>query len=238
LSLDENRPPGNALAGCRLRRLPTPAPGVDAWWCPLDGSALELETCAGYLSSAEHARAARCGLARLRDRYVMGRGSLRMVLGETLGLPPVAVPIIRGHRGRPMLDADDTLDFNVSHTHDIALIGIVRDAQIGVDVERLDRGINVAGIARKFLTSSERSTLAPLDADDARRALLALWTCKEAMSKATGDALSAPFSSIGVELRGEPRVVAGAGVYAPASWSLHRVNGPPDYVATVALWRA
>jgi 4'-phosphopantetheinyl transferase len=237
LSLDENRRAGNAGPALRIRALPPPAAGVAAWWCGLAAPRSAVEACIGWLSEGERARAARFGQARLRDRYVVGRASLRHVLGDTLGLPPASVPIVRGPRGRPRLDMDATLDFNVSHTGDVAVITIVRDARVGVDVERLDRVVNVAGIARKFLSPAERSVLARLDADAARRTLLALWTCKEAMSKATGEALSAPFASLEVDLADAPTLRAGTGVYVPQRWTLSRISVPPPYVATVALWR-
>jgi 4'-phosphopantetheinyl transferase len=236
LSLDENRRAGNAGPALRIRALPPPAAGVAAWWCGLAAPRSAVEACIGWLSEGERARAARFGQARLRDRYVVGRASLRHVLGDTLGLPPASVPIVRGPRGRPRLDLESTLDFNVSHTGDVALIATVRDARVGVDVERLDRAVNVPGIARKFLAPGERSALERLDSDAARRTLLALWTCKEAMSKATGDALSAPFASLHVDLAGAPALRTGTGVYAPERWTLHHASVPPDYVATVALW--
>ena len=119
----------------------------------------------------------------------------------------------------------------------VAIIGGAEDARIGVDVEARNRGINQTGIARKVLTNRERNELAALDDDAQRLRVLTLWTCKEAMSKATGDALSAPFAAIDVELTGEPLLREGPGPYAPAQWSLHRAQVPSDYVATVAVWR-
>ena len=56
------------------------------------------------------------------------------------------------------------------------------------------------------------------------------------MSKATGDALSAPFAAISVDIAEGPRLERGSGKYAPEHWSLHRAGVPADYVATVALW--
>lgn len=240
LSLDENPPRGNAAASAQLRVLPLPAPlpDLELWWCLLDATPALLRECRSYLSEAERARAARFGHERLRDRYVVGRASLRTVLGHALGVAPSEVPIERGVRGRPRLMGDATLDFNISHTGNVALVGTLRAARIGVDVERLDRAINVAGIARKFLSENERRSIAALDAEAARRSVLTLWTCKEAMSKATGDALAAPFSSLDVGLAGGPTLRSGPDVYRPKRWSLHAAAVPSDHVATVAIWRA
>ncbi len=217
--------------------LPSPVDGVSLWWCALAAPPERMQVLESWLSAAEVARADRFGMPALRDRYVVGRASLRAVLGALLAMAPQAVAIVRGERGRPRLERDPTLDFNVSHTAGVALIGATRTARIGVDVERLDRAINVPGIARKFLTDAERRSLADVDADSARERVLRLWTCKEAMSKATGDALSAPFGSLDVALHGGPRLCGGPVPYEPSRWTLHSAAVPAGYVATIALWQ-
>jgi len=174
----------------------------------------------------------------LEARYVVGRTALRTVLAGVLGVAPPDVPIERGARGRPRLAGDVRLDFNVSHTAGVALIGLTSTGRIGVDVERRDRQINVGGIARKFLTEAERADIASMDADAARSAVLTMWTCKEAMSKATGDALSAPFARIDVDCRDGRRLRGGPDPYRPGDWALYAADVPSDYIATVALWRA
>ncbi|MDE2004115.1 MAG: 4'-phosphopantetheinyl transferase superfamily protein [Betaproteobacteria bacterium] len=217
--------------------LASPDDGVSLWWCALAAPPERMPLLESWLSAAEVARADRFGMPALRDRYVVGRASLRAVLGTLLSMTARDVPIVRGERGRPRLECDSTLDFNVSHTAGVALIGATRAARIGVDVERLDRAINVPGIARKFLTDAERRSLADVDADSARRRVLRLWTCKEAMSKATGDALSAPFGSLDVALHEGPRLRSGPVPYEPARWTLHSAAVPAGYVATIALWK-
>src|SRR5207302_8145766 len=134
-------------------------------------------------------------------------------------------------------------DFNVSHTGDTALIaiatGIANEARIGIDLEREDRRVNADGRARKFLTERERAGIVPLTSDARRRQFLRLWTCKEAMSKATGEALSAPFRRIDITLEGaSPRLVAGPAPYSPAAWQLVAAATPPGLIATLAIWRA
>jgi len=236
VSLDENRPGGNARWP-RIESLPSPAPGAQLWWCPLRATPAEVCSWSAVLSPAEQTRAARFGTPLLRTRYVIGRTAMRSVLANLLGMQPAQVPITRGVRGRPRLEGNDRIDFNVSHTGDAALLGVTDYGRIGVDVERAGRTINADGISRKFLTDNERALLAKMDADAARRMVLTLWTCKEAMSKATGDALSAPFAHIDVELRAGRLLRDGPDPYAPHDWSLHAAQVPDGYIATVALWR-
>ena len=224
------------------RELAAVAPDVTLWWCPLARTPDEVGRLAGWLSAAETARAARFGNDRLRHRWIAGRTTLRLVLGQALGVPPPAVAIRRGVRGRPELaDREAAIDFNVSHTHDVAVIAVARNTgaglRIGVDVERADRDVGADRLARKFLTERERASLAGLEADLRRRLFVRYWTCKEAMSKATGDGLIAPFGQLEVRLGDSPCLIAGPPPYLPQHWSLHPADVPEGWFATLAVWR-
>jgi len=233
VSVDDFPLPGNAR---RVQPAGAPIDGIELWFAVLAAEEEAYARATSWLAPAEHARAARFGREWLRRRYVIGRALLRGVLGRSLSLPPSAVPIVRGERGRPRLDGIEGIDFNVSHTNDAALVGIARGPRIGVDIERADREVNADGLARKFLTPAERATLAPLGADERRARFLRYWTCKEAMSKATGDGISAPFRRIEVDLGAALRLLAGPAPYAPDRWRLHAVDARDGYFATLALW--
>jgi len=244
VSVDDFPPPGNldrpAAASTAIVLPPIPR-GIRLWWATLDRPEDEVAELARSLSREEVARAARFGTEPLRRRWIVGRSTLRLLLGEILGIGPSAVALARGRRGRPEL-AEASLDFNMSHTCGMALIGIA-DAlpagmRIGVDVEHAQRRVNVDGLSRKFLTERERALLAPLPEDMRRRGFLRLWTCKEAMSKATGDALAAPFRRLDVSLDGGPALAAGPAPYTPADWTLHAAAMPDGFLATVAIWQS
>jgi 4'-phosphopantetheinyl transferase len=132
-------------------------------------------------------------------------------------------------------------DFNVTHTAGTAVFaighGLAAGARLGVDVERAARTVDFARLARKLLTPAERDVLAALDDDTARLRFLRTWTCKEAMSKATGDGLRAPFDRIAVEPEVPPQLLEGPLPYAPPAWRLFRVPMPGDAIVTVALWQ-
>lgn len=223
-------------APARPLALASPAAEVDVWMCELVRTRDDIAALETTLSDAERARAARFGPPELRERYVVGRATLRSLLGRKLALPPEQVVIGRGRRGRPHVAGAD-LDFNVSHTRGLAIFGITAGCRIGVDIEHGEREVNVPGVSRKFMSPREQAALAELEEGDARRrALLRLWTCKEAMSKATGDALSAPFRKLDIVLESTPRLEDGPPPYTPGRWRLLAVEVPDGYLATVALW--
>jgi 4'-phosphopantetheinyl transferase len=239
------------MSTARHRRAPIPtvpealaavAPGVALWWCGLERRMDEIDSIASLLSPAESACAERFGTDALRVRWIAGRVALRTVLGHTLGVDPAAVAICRGVRGRPELaNAGSGIDFNVSHTRGVALIAIARGlaagTRVGVDIEHIDREVGADRLARKFLTPREQAMLADFAPDARRQRFLRHWTCKEAMSKATGDGLAAPFRRLDVEISDPPRLVDGPPPYLPIHWSLSYAELPDEWLATVALWR-
>ncbi len=228
----------SAASLVQARRLAEPAPGIEAWTCAIAREPAEAAALATLLSPAETLRMARFGRDDLRLRYAVGRATLRALLASALGVTARDVEIVRGHRGRPQLATTQRsdLDFNVSHTRATALFALARARRIGVDIEHGERTLNVEGVSRKFMTAREQARLATLDADARRRELLLLWTCKEAMSKATGDALTAPFRALDVDTVGTRTLVAGPAPYTPARWTLHPVDVGGGFLATAAVW--
>jgi len=234
VSVDDLRAAGNVIA----HALSAPAAGVQAWWCALAWTDADVASAQAMLSPAEAARAARFGTPVLRARYISGRATLRMLLARWLDIDPRLVKLARGERGRPYIDAVDAPDFNVSHTRDAALIAISGSMRIGVDVERRDRSVDATRLARKFLTPREQAAMARCEGDAAREYFLRLWTCKESMSKATGDGLAAPMSRLSVDVSGEHlHLHDGPAPYAPGDWTLVTIDVPATHVATAALWR-
>ena len=143
--------PQDAIPG--VRALPAPDPAIALWLCQLDREPADVAAITHWLSPAELARAGRFGTDVLRLRWTVGRATLRLLLSSELGIDPATVPLRHGRRGRPELAHPHALDFNVSHTRDIALIaiahGLPRASRIGVDIERKDRTLNADGLARK-----------------------------------------------------------------------------------------
>ena len=230
--------PVTGNAGGAPRPLASPERDLALWWCPLARDAAEMPALWATLSPEEVARAGRYGTDALRQRYVVGRAALRWTLARRLGVEPATVAIRRGARGRPMLDEGRAPDFNVTHTLGVALIAHLDRPgwRVGVDIEGVDRTLAHDGLARKFLTGRERAAIATLDDDARRRAFLRLWTCKEAMSKATGEGLSAPFREIGIDTSAGLVVTEGPAPYTPRRWALHPVEVSEGLYATVALW--
>jgi 4'-phosphopantetheinyl transferase len=103
---------------------------------------------------------------------------------------PDAPGIARTERGKPYAPTLAGIDFNLSHARDHVLIAIARDQPLGVDLERVDRRIEIMDLARRFFARAEAAALEALPETARLAAFLRLWTCKEAILKAIGEGLS------------------------------------------------
>jgi len=189
-----------------------PAPPVAAppaageawvWAIRLVEPPASLEALGTTLTVEERARADRFRFAEDRARSIVGRGSLRVVLGACTGTPPAAVEIVEGEHGKPMLGgrAGETLDFNVSHSGDWVMIGIAAGARIGVDVEQIRPLSDMDALMERFFARGEARAIRDLPADLRIGAFFDCWTRKEAYIKAIGTGLQTPLARFEVEPR-------------------------------------
>src|SRR5947208_16504703 len=93
--------PQNALPG--VRALPAPDPAIALWMCQLDRIPAGVSAITHWLSPTEQERAARFGTDALRQRWIVGRATLRLLLASELGIDPAAGPLQRGVRVGPRL---------------------------------------------------------------------------------------------------------------------------------------
>ena len=224
-----------ALAGI-AQRVSVTDPAVEVWRVPLVGSAAELERLAMLLSRDEQMRAARFQFARDRNRYIAGRGMLRVLLGSYVDAAPSAIAFASNPHGKPAL-ADATLGvhFNLAHSGNLAMIAIARDRLPGVDIESMDREVDHDALAQRFFSARECAELQTLPRAARNRAFLTCWTCKEAVAKAIGRGLSVPLDKIEVAVGANPPCVLHIAHADAREWTLHPLDAGRAYVATLAV---
>jgi len=224
------------LAGAAL-----PAGEIHVWAVPLDPPPEGVERLARSLAPDELQRAQRFRFDRHRRQYQVGRGVLRELLGAYLGMPPREVVFSYGPRGKPFLGgpaAAGGLSFNLSNSHELALVGVLRGPEIGVDVEFLKPMPDLEQIAERFFSESERVALRRLPADQKHEGFFNCWTRKEAYLKAVGEGLAAQLDSFDVTLvPGEPpRMLTLKGDAESASrWRYRCFRPERDYIGALAI---
>lgn len=157
------------------------AEDVDLWLIQqVEPSAEQLAT----LSEAERKRSARMR-PDIAARYLHAQAALREILSRYLMADPEDVQYRAGKYGKPYL-AGGEVEFNLSHSEDLALLGVTRRKEIGVDIECVRPVHHVQTIAKRYLRAEDHEAwlAAPEELKD--EVFVQFWTEFEAVGKAHG----------------------------------------------------
>lgn len=147
------------------------------------------------LSPEERERARAIQSRENRDTFIQSRARLRWLLGHQLEIPAVEVSLAIGPHGKPHLRSKE-IEFNLSHTQGVILIGMAMGTELGVDVEQLRATRRLEGLIREVFTTSEQRWFKGLAEPEQQDLFLRGWTLKEAFVKATGRGIAAGLSRV------------------------------------------
>jgi 4'-phosphopantetheinyl transferase len=221
-------PPETVVLGCDE---------VHVWRATLDQTSSQIQSFLHTLAADERARAERFYFEKDREHFVVARGVLRAILGGYLSRTPESLSFCYSSHGKPFL-AGNTIRFNMSHSHGVALYAVTRGREVGIDIERIRVDVEVAEIAERFFSRREVAVLRTLPAEVQREAFFNCWTRKEAYIKVRGEGLSLPLDQFDVSLApGEPAALLDTRPDSSeaARWSLQELTHTPGYVAALAV---
>jgi len=135
------------------------------------------------LDAAELARLERFKFEVDEQRFLLGHGFLREVLGRYMERAARSVGFERGPYGKPVVPGA-SFHFNLSDTKDAVAVAICANMELGVDVETVDRNVDHINVGQHYFTVEEQASI--VEADDGKRRFLEFWTRKEAVLKASG----------------------------------------------------
>ena len=206
-----------------------PEAEVHVWLVPVAIPAECLAVLQSVLDDDECERARRFRTRAARERFVVSRGVLRLVLGGLTGSPPERLRFARRcgwcggtDHGKPRLsDADRSgIDFSLSRSSGLALIAVARGRLVGGDVERVRRRTDILAVARSAFSPAERRAIeSPATDGERREAFFRCWTRKEAYLKARGEGLAGGLDTDHEDTGG---------------WQIRSLRAPPGYMAAVA----
>jgi 4'-phosphopantetheinyl transferase len=162
-------------------------------WCAYPDDLLEeasARDCEALLDAGERARWQRFQHERRRREFLTTHALARTALSHYRGVAPRDWRFTTNAHGKPALEADCGLRFNLSNALGLAVC-LVADApvEVGVDVEPFARAGQIAAVAHKVFSPAERAQLDVLSAAEKLDRCLSLWTLKEAFIKARGTGL-------------------------------------------------
>jgi 4'-phosphopantetheinyl transferase len=195
-----------------------------------------------FLAADEAVRARDIADPEEAGRFVIRRALLRLILAPKLGVAPAALEFDAAPEGKPRLAARhlSTLQFNCSHSADRAVIAVCTDGPVGIDVERMDPGIDHGRLARGTFDPVELDAYHRQPADGRLPYFISLWAGKEAVLKGLGLPLHLPtLSGIRIPDPAPPpawRPVELHGRLAGRpGWQVRGLDVGADYAATLAL---
>jgi 4'-phosphopantetheinyl transferase len=190
------------------------------WYAdPEDLTEAVAQACAPLLSEDECAQWQTFRFDRHRREYLTTRALVRTALSHHHPLAPEAWRFQTNPYGKPTVDPDCGLRFNLSNSPGLVVCLIAQRAEVGVDAEPIERAEKVAELASEVLSPLELVQLETLRGPERLDRILSLWTLKEAYIKARGMGLSLPLSKVsflfggieGIRLELDPRLGAEPG---------------------------
>jgi 4'-phosphopantetheinyl transferase len=167
-------------------RPPRPESEVHVWRARLD--------CSGWpgaseLPTADRERSERFLRPQPGRRWVASRWALRLTLAAYLGQDPHAIELEATASGKPGLQGCDPLRFSLSHSHDLAVIGVTRSREIGIDVERRTRDRDFIALARAGLDPDSAEAVRRAPVEKRSDVFYEAWVRREAVAKCSGAGL-------------------------------------------------
>ena len=217
-------------------RLPDPVgPPISLWLVNLETPSSEAGLHSlDALSASERARASRFHHAHDARWYVARHNALRLLLAAETHTHPKNLCFVEGEHGKPSLNLDSPLHFNMSHAKGWALIGISAEAAIGVDIELPRPMADWSALAQRCLSAAEWVDLMALPPGQQLRAFLQCWTRKEACLKALGSGLTIEPGTFDAGIEGSLREVSIDSAHDKHLSSVVSIDMPMDALAAVA----
>lgn len=214
---------------------------IHIWRADLDPPIIGFQKLYQMLSIDEKVRAERFHFEKDRRRFIVGRGTLRTILGCYLNVGPSRLHFCYGKHGKPAL-ADTfgkgAILFNMSDSEGLALYVFTRDHEIGVDIEHIRDIPEMDQIAERFFSARENAVFRSLPESKKREAFFNCWTRKEAFIKAKGEGLGLELDQFEVSLAPGERaaLLSTNGDPQEASrWSLRELDPGPGVTAALAV---
>jgi 4'-phosphopantetheinyl transferase len=234
------KPPGGSTLSNSIEWVSVLAPPplwpseIHIWLQQLSLSPPALALLHSSLSEDEKQRASLFQFDRDRVRFVAARGTLRTILAQYLKTPQAKIRLCYGKQGKPFLPSDangETLNFNLSHSQDVAIFAFGRDRDIGIDVENIRTDFDYEELARHNFSVSEKRSLDNLPSKSRADGFYLCWTRKEAYIKARGEGLQISLDSFDVNL--DPGVPAKFLRGVDSNWKILSFAAEKQYPAAL-----
>lgn len=208
---------------------------VHLWRVVLSDFIAEKNTLLSLLTADEVARAQRFRFDIHRTRFTIARGFLRKILSFYTQIPANEIQFSYAEHGKPRLQSNPHhLQFNVSHSHDIAIYAFTLIHEIGIDIEKIEDQFEDA-VAKRFFSEQEYHDLHLLPEPERIAAFYRIWAHKEALIKALGKGLYVPLADFSISLQKEQQTIELTLEKEKTIWYLQHFTANPQYQSAFAI---
>lgn len=189
------------------------------------------------LSKEEQQQAKKFIQLKHQERFIITHGILRQVLASYLNTTFDQIKFTNNKFGKPLLVknlSNKVINFNISHSKDVALFCFAKNSTIGIDVEFKRQDIEIKEIAKRFFTAKENTSLDHFPEKQKLEIFFTYWTCKEAFIKAIGKGLSYPLNKFEIDVN-TLELCINDPEYQTTKWSLIKFEPYSDYAAAIAI---
>lgn len=183
-----------------------------------------------FLSAQELARAQRYYHESDKNRFIICRGLLKLLLSFYTQLPVSKIELNYDNNKKPFLPSHPSVFFNVTHSKDHAIIAFSY-YPVGVDVEYINYNYDILNNLDTIYNETEIASI--LKTKEKHTVFYKLWTRKEALVKAIGKGIDDDF----------PKVPSINGIHdidtklicTKENWNVADIKIASNYMAAVAF---
>jgi 4'-phosphopantetheinyl transferase len=162
-----------------------------------------------FLSKDEKERESSLKVEEKKKQFLVTRGALRKLLSNSLGKPAEEISFSYGQHKKPYIEEqynNKTVEFNISHSGDYALIAITLGNKIGVDIEKINYEIDYQSLSNRFFSKKEKEELASTNKEERLDAFYRAWVRKESFIKANGKGIAFGLDQFSVSLNENKKI--------------------------------
>jgi 4'-phosphopantetheinyl transferase len=167
---------------------------IDLWQFSLVN---ELPNAMQILNADEIARTERFYFSRHQRRFSTARATLRIILARYLNTHPARLEFSYNSHGKPKVINSARLQFNLSHSGDLAVLAVGKGFPMGIDIEKYSAR-PYEGIAKSSFSDHEFEEFMKVPQALKPAIFFHIWSQKEAFIKACGLGLAYPTKNFSV----------------------------------------
>lgn len=157
----------------------------------------ELPNASQLLNAEEKARADRFYFSRHKRRFSTARATVRIILARYLNASPERLEFSYNAYGKPKVINSSRLQFNLSHTDDLALLAVGKGFPMGIDIEKYSAR-SYDDLAKSAFSTQEYHEFLKIPKALKATVFFHIWSQKEAFIKACGLGLAYPTKDFNV----------------------------------------